>query len=207
MSLKSEDILNKESQLAKQALLKHGVIAFPTETVMGLACVFDDFEAYTKLNQVKRRPEDKPYTLMLKNKHEIKKYAVISEKIQRVIDAFVPGSITLLVPLKEGTVPEFATHGMPILGVRVPENDESLAVLEAIGKPLLVPSANRSGEAPALTSEEVKQIFGDEVDFVVSGEAKKNRPSTIVDLTKTTPKVVREGPISELEILKVWNQQ
>ena len=174
---------------------------------MGLACVFDDYDAYSKLNQIKRRPEDKPYTLMLKNKHEINKYAVISSSIQRVIDAFVPGSITLLVPLKVGSVPEFVTHGMPILGVRVPENEESLAVLNAIDKPLLVPSANRSGEAPALTSEEVLKIFGDEVDFVVSGEAKKSRPSTIVDLTKPTLKVVREGPISEAEILEVWKKR
>ena len=207
MVLSKENRLIAEAKQAKEALLKHGIVAFPTETVMGLACVFDDFAAYQKLNQVKRRPEDKPYTLMLKNKHEIEKYAVISERMQRVIDAFVPGSITLLVPLKEGTVPEFATHGMPILGVRVPENDESLAVLEAVDKPLLVPSANRSGEAPTLTSEEVKKIFGEEVDFVVSGEAKKNRPSTIVDLTKPIPKVVREGPISEAEIIEVWNRQ
>ena len=207
MSFRKPDELIKESQLAKQALLKHGVVAFPTETVMGLACVFDDYDAYSKLNQIKRRPEDKPYTLMLKNKHEINKYAVISSSIQRVIDAFVPGSITLLVPLKVGSVPEFVTHGMPILGVRVPENEESLAVLNAIDKPLLVPSANRSGEAPALTSEEVLKIFGDEVDFVVSGEAKKSRPSTIVDLTKPTLKVVREGPISEAEILEVWKKR
>ena len=207
MSFMKRQNLQKESQLAKDALLNHGVVAFPTETVMGLACVYDDFIAYTKLNQIKRRPEDKPYTLMLKNKHEIEKFAILTEQMKRVIEAFVPGSITLLVPLKEGTVPEFATHGMPILGVRVPENEESLAILEAIDKPLLVPSANRSGEAPALNSDEVKKIFGDEVDFVVSGEAKKNKPSTIVDLTKSTPKVVREGPISEEEIIKVWKDR
>ena len=52
---------------AKEALDNHGVIAFPTETVMGLGVYFDDFEAYNKLNRVKERPEDKPYSMMLKS--------------------------------------------------------------------------------------------------------------------------------------------
>ena len=198
-------LLNEEALKAKEALLNHGVVAFPTETVMGLAVVFNDRAAYEKLNSIKRRPEDKPYTLMVKNKEEIYKYAIIKPAVKRVINAFIPGSLTILVPLKEGTVPEYVTHGTHILGIRVPENNESLAVLNAIDVPLLVPSANRSGEAPALTGEEVKKIFGQEVNYVVSGEAQKSVPSTIVDLTGEMPKVVRKGPISEEEILKVWN--
>ena len=198
-------LLNEEALKAKEVLLNHGVVAFPTETVMGLAVVFNDRAAYEKLNSIKRRPEDKPYTLMVKNKEEIYKYAIIKPAVQRVINAFIPGSLTILVPLKEGTVPEYVTHGTHILGIRVPENNESLAVLNAIDVPLLVPSANRSGEAPALTGEEVKKIFGQEVNYVVSGEAQKSVPSTIVDLTGEMPKVVRKGPISEEEILKVWN--
>ena len=198
-------LLNEEALKAKEVLLNHGVVAFPTETVMGLAVVFNDRAAYEKLNSIKRRPEDKPYTLMVKNKEEIYKYAIIKPAVKRVINAFIPGSLTILVPLKEGTVPEYVTHGTHILGIRVPENNESLAVLNAIDVPLLVPSANRSGEAPALTGEEVKKIFGQEVNYVVSGEAQKSVPSTIVDLTGEMPKVVRKGPISEEEILKVWN--
>lgn len=207
MAKEKELILKEEAREAKEVLLKHGVVAFPTETVMGLGVLFSDKQAYEKLNRIKRRPEDKPYTLMVKNKEEIYKYACINERAKRVIDAFVPGSITILVPLKKGTVPEYVTHGTHILGIRVPENEESLAVLREIDMPLLVPSANRSGETPALTDREVKTIFGDEVDYIVSGEAKKNQPSTIVDLTKDQPKVVRLGPIKEEEILKNWNGQ
>ena len=203
--MNKKEQLAKEVSIAKEKLFNHGVVAFPTETVMGLAVLFNDRMAYDKLNTIKRRPEDKPYTLMLKAKEEIYKYAVINERAKKVIDAFIPGSITILVPLKEGSVPEYVTHGMHVLGVRVPENEESLALLNEVGSPLLVPSANRSGETPALNDKEVKDIFSDEVDFIISGEAKKNKPSTIVDLTGETPKVVREGPISLDEILKIWN--
>ena len=151
-----------EFQQAKEALYKHGVIAFPTETVMGLGVLYNDRIAYDKLNEIKRRPEDKPYTLMVKDVNDISEYALIDERTQRVIDALMPGSITILVPVKVDAVPEYVTHGTGIIGIRVPENKEALEVLEEAKLPLLVPSANRSGEKPALSDKEVKEIFGDE---------------------------------------------
>ena len=195
-----------EFQQAKEALYKHGVIAFPTETVMGLGVLYNDRIAYDKLNEIKRRPEDKPYTLMVKDVNDISEYAIIDERTQRVIDAFMPGSITILVPVKEDTVPEYVTHGTGIIGIRVPENKEALEVLKEAKLPLLVPSANRSGEKPALSDKEVKEIFGDEVDYVVSGQAKLAKPSTIVSLVNGEVKVLREGPISEEKILKIYNK-
>ena len=194
-----------EFQQAKEALYKHGVIAFPTETVMGLGVLYNDRIAYDKLNKIKRRPEDKPYTLMVKDVKDISEYALIDDRTQRVIDAFMPGSITILVPVKGDAVPEYVTHGTGIIGIRVPENKEALGVLKEAKLPLLVPSANRSGEKPALSDKEVKEIFGDEVDYVVSGQAKLAKPSTIVSLVNGEAKVVREGPISEEKILKIYN--
>lgn len=197
--------LEKEIEISKEKLLKHGVIAFPTETVMGLGVLYNDREAYDKLNQIKRRPEDKPYTLMVKSIDDLAKYGVINEVTQRVIDAFMPGSITILVPVKENSVPDYVTHNSNVIGIRVPTNLEAISLLEKVEIPLLVPSANRSGEKPALNSDEVKRIFGDELDFVISGEAQNEVPSTIVDLTKETVKVVREGPIDERDILDAIN--
>ena len=195
-----------EFQQAKEALYKHGVIAFPTETVMGLGVLYNDRIAYDKLNEIKRRPEDKPYTLMVKDVNDISEYALIDERTQRVIDAFMPGSITILVPVKRDAVPEYVTHGTGIIGIRIPENKEALEVLKEAKLPLLVPSANRSGEKPALSDKEVKEIFGDEVDYVVSGQAKLAKPSTIVSLVNGEVKVLREGPISEEKILKIYNK-
>ena len=199
LSLKSQAIL------AKDALLNHGVVAFPTETVMGLGVLYNDFEAYQRLNAIKERPEDKPYTMMLGNPKDINKYAIINEATQRVIDKFMPGSLTILVPVKGDSVPAYVTHSTGVIGLRVPSNVEALCVLSIIGIPLLVPSANKSGSKPALTSEEVFGIFGHELDYVVFGKAKSSIPSTIVDLTGDQPKVVRKGLIPEEEIVKVYN--
>ena len=205
--IKYDPRINNEAALASEALSKGGVVAFPTETVMGLGVVYNNRAAYDKLNKVKERPEDKPYTLMVKNVEEIAKYAVIDKATQRVIDAFMPGSITILVRVRKGSVPAYVTHSTDIIGIRVPTNIEARVLLDMASEPLLVPSANKSGSKPALNSDEVKQIFGQELDFVMSGKAKGEVPSTIVDLTKETPKVVRHGPISEEDIIRVWNNK
>ena len=184
----------------KEALDNHGVIAFPTETVMGLAVYFDDFKAYNKLNQVKRRPENKPYSMMVKNSQEIEKYAVVDDRIRKIINAFMPGPITLLLKTKE-VLPEWVTHNSGIIGIRIPSHEVSLDILNAIEKPILVPSANKSGNPPALTAKQVEEIFQNELDFIVPGEANLEKASTIVDLTKEEIVVVRPGPIT-LEMIK-----
>lgn len=205
--IKFDPRINSEAASASEALRKGGVVAFPTETVMGLGVVYNDHRAYDRLNKVKERPEDKPYTLMVKNVEEIAKYAVIDEATQRVIDSFMPGSLTILVKVKKNSVPSYVTHNTDVIGIRVPTNIEARILLDMVSIPLLVPSANKSGSKPALNSDEVKQIFGEELDFVMSGKAKGEVPSTIVDLTKESPKVVRPGPISEEDIVKVWNNK
>ena len=202
--IKYDPKINEEAALASEKLRKGGVVAFPTETVMGLGVVYNNRKAYDRLNKVKERPEDKPYTLMVKEAEEISKYAEIDEATQRVINKFIPGSLTILVKVKKNSVPAYVTHNTGVIGIRVPTNIEARVLLHIIGEPLLVPSANKSGSKPALNSDEVKQIFGSELDFVMSGKAYGEVPSTIVDLTKETPKVVRPGPISEEEIVKAW---
>ena len=182
-------------ELIKKALENHGVIAFPTETVMGLGVFYDDFEAYNKLNKVKNRPEDKPYTMMLGDTKNIAKYAYVDDRANKIIDAFMPGSITVLLKAK-ANVPGYVTHNTGIIGIRVPSLEDIQDMLNKVGKPLLVPSANKSGEKPAFNSEEVKNIFKDELDYIVEGKCIGGVPSTLVDLTNDNIKILREGPIS-----------
>ena len=185
-----------EIRKIKKALNKHGIIAFPTETVMGLGVFYDDFEAYEKLNKVKQRREDKPYTMMLGDPKKITKYADVDHNARKLISAFMPGSVTVLLHAKEN-VPSYVTHGTGVVGVRVPSLVDILDMLNQLGKPLLVPSANKAGEKPAFNSEEVKNIFGNEIDYVVEGECVGGVASTIVDLTTPEVKIIREGPVTK----------
>ncbi len=182
-----------------EVLNNHQVIAFPTETVFGLGVFYDDQKAYELLNTIKRRKEDKPYTMMLSKVEDIEKYAYVNAKYQKLINEFMPGSLTILVRSKDN-VPGYVTHNTGVIGIRIPSNKEALELLNYVKKPLLVPSANRADQSPARTCEEVVAIFGDEVKVVVPGQIESGEPSTIVDLTGPELKVVRKGPISLEEL-------
>ena len=186
-------------QEALEALNNHQVIAFPTETVFGLGVFYDDESAYHLLNEIKRRREDKPYTMMLSDVNDISKYAIVNEKYLPLIKKYMPGSLTILVRSKENVL-GYVTHNTGIIGIRIPENKEALDLLRYIKKPLLVPSANRADQKPALTDDEVKAIFQDEIKVVVPGKTCQGQPSTIVDLTGDEIKLIRKGPISLEEL-------
>ena len=189
-------------QLYKKALEElnnHQVIAFPTETVFGLGVFYDDEEAYNLLNKIKRRREDKPYTMMLSKVEDIFKYADINQRYLPLIKKYMPGPLTILVRSKNN-VPAYVTHNTRVLGIRIPANAEALALLEYVKKPLLVPSANRADEKPALTDSEVKAIFQDEIKVVIPGTTCQGQPSTIIDLTGDEIKLIRKGPISLEEL-------
>ena len=192
-------------KVCKKALFSHKIICFPTETVMGLGVLYNDEDAYNLLNKVKQRREDKPYTLMLGNKDDIDKYAYVDNRIKNVIDSFLPGSLTLLLKAKEN-VPSYVTHNTGIIGVRVPSNTEALELLKYIEVPLLVPSANKSGEKPALNDKEAYEIFKDEVEVIVPGCSTSGTPSTIIDFTKEKPVLIREGNLSFEEVMKIYER-
>ena len=195
------EVMENLYKLAKTALNEHQVIAFPTETVFGLGVYYDDEQAYQLLNKVKRRREDKPYTLMLYDVDQIEKYAFIDEKVKNALKRFMPGPLTLLLRSKDN-VPNYVTHNTGIIGVRITENKEALDLLKYLEKPLLVPSANRADQKPAMNSDEVKEIFQDEIKVIIPGKAIGGLPSTIIDLTGNEIKLIRQGPITLEDIKK-----
>ena len=192
-------IMNKICLDALKALDNHQVIAFPTETVFGLGVFYDDQTAYELLNKIKNRREDKPYTLMLGDVNKISDYADIDEKYLPIINKYMPGSLTILLKAKSN-VPGYVTHNTGIIGIRVPSNQEALQLLSFVNKPLLVPSANKADQKPALSAQEVKEIFKDEIKIIVPGKVSSGLPSTIIDLTGDKIKLIRQGAISLEEI-------
>ncbi|MBO4285728.1 MAG: threonylcarbamoyl-AMP synthase [Bacilli bacterium] len=187
------------------ALNSHGVIAFPTETVMGLGVYFDDQIAYEKLNALKERKPNKPYTLMLYDPYVISFYAEVDQRAVKLINKFMPGPITLLLKVK-GKVPRWVTHGTGVIGIRVPNNKKALDLLYNLDKPLLVPSANKADQPPCMNSKEVEAVFGDLIDYIIKGKANGGVSSTIVDLTGPEVKIVREGPLTKEDIFKALEE-
>lgn len=196
--------LEEELIKASEVLKSGGVVAFPTETVFGLGIIFDDKKAYDKMNKIKGRPEDKPYTMMLADPNEVELYANLNDESRKLVSAFMPGAITLLLPSKDN-VPLWVTHNTKVIGIRVSSSENVRKLIKLVGKPLLVPSANKSGSKPALNSLEAKEIFLNEVDFYINGESGHASPSTIVD-TCGKINIIREGDISKEEIAEVLKE-
>lgn len=188
----------------KQILLNHGIIAFPTETVCGLGIVYDDLISYEKLNKIKRRHEDKPYTMMLGSVNDIEKYAYVNDDILKIIHKYMPGKITLLLKAKESVLPHI-THNSGIIGIRIPDYPLILDIINYVGKPLLVPSANRADQPPLLDIDDVKKEFGCEIDYYIQGKALGLKPSTIINCCDTI-KIIREGDISFSDIINTLKE-
>ena len=141
---------------------------------------------------------------MLSNVKDIVKYAFISEKEMEVAKAFLPGPLTLL--LKKKNLPDWVTLDSDYVGIRIPDVLAIRKTIRNVKKPILAPSANISGEKPALTNAELKKIFGNKLDFILKGDALNSKPSTIV-LIDEDVKIIREGPISKQEILEVLKNE
>ena len=194
------------SNEAKEALRNGEVIAFPTETVFGLAVRYDSKEAYDKLVAVKRRPPDKPFTLMGGKDFKFEDFAILNDRAKKVIAKFVPGPITLLLKPKEGLADYLTLKGNTI-GIRVSSSSRLQNFITEVGCPLLVPSANKSSEKPGLTAEEVYDVFNGEIPFIVDEECDGQKPSTIVDLSdENTIRLIRQGDLPFEEIKKVYEE-
>ena len=198
----------KSTQLDEAAeLLKKGeVIAFPTETVYGLGVVYDNKEAYDKLVQVKRRPPYKPFTLMLADPEDVDKYANLNEAGKKLVNAFMPGPFTLITDAKPG-LPKWCLSEIGRVGVRVADYDLIRELIRKTGKPLLVPSANRAGEEPGRTAQQVFDTFGDEFPAVIEGKTFDSQPSTVVMVEEKYTHVFREGPIKIEDIKKAISKE
>ncbi len=199
-------IITFDSDLGVKALKQGKVISFPTETVYGLGCIYSSKEAFDKLVKIKRRPPDKPFTLMGGNKFSFEDYAYLDSKIERVISSFVPGPLTLLLKPKEH-LPYHVTLSSPTIGIRIPGLKILRDFIDRVGQPLLVPSANKSGCPPCINSSEVKDVFQGEIEYIISYEVKSSLPSTIVDFSTSSPRLIREGELSFDKILEVYNKE
>lgn len=199
-------IINFDDELAVEILKRGDVLAFPTETVFGLGVRYDKIGSFNKLVSIKRRPPDKPFTLMVGNKKMIYKFADVDKKAKKVIEKFMPGPITVLLKPKKDLYAHVTLNSGKI-GVRVPGLENLCNLINKVKVPLLVPSANKSGEPPVHTTEEIIDIFDGEIEATVLGHIEVgSKPSTIVDLSEEGKiTLVRQGGLSFDKIKEVYN--
>jgi L-threonylcarbamoyladenylate synthase len=187
---------------AAQIIRDGGLVAVPTETVYGLAGNGLDEGAVEKIYQVKGRPETKPLSLMVSGSQDMEKYCQnIPASAYVLAKAFWPGPLTIVLEAKPHCIPAVVLAGGHTVGLRCPDSDRTLALLRTGGLPLAAPSANPSGAASPKTAQEVAAYFDGRIEGILDGGVcGVGRESTIIDLTQTPYRILRQGALPETEI-------
>lgn len=186
-------------------LLRAGeLIGLPTETVYGLGADARNPEAVRRIFAVKGRPADHPVIVHLPDASHLERWAAhVPRDAQALARAFWPGPLTLI--LRRGPdVADEVTGGQDSVGLRVPAHSIALAVLQVFGSGIAAPSANRFGRISPTTAAHVRDELGDDVAMVIDGgQCAFGIESTIVDLTRGTPVILRPGRITAEDIARV----
>jgi L-threonylcarbamoyladenylate synthase len=184
---------------AIQIVRSGGIVAFPTDTVYGIGVNAFDTVSIEKLFTVKGRDASKAIAVLLSDISQLPLVCTfIPDYATRLGEKFWPGALTLVLP-REPSVPEILSP-LPTIGVRIPDHSFARSLIRACG-PLAVTSANISGHQSAISAEEVLEQLGDLVDLIIDGgKSRGGIPSTVVDCTGATFKVLRSGAISTEEI-------
>lgn len=193
-------ILNKNQiKEASEILKKGGILAFPTETVYGLGVVAPKEENYNHLVEVKKRPPEKPFTLMASNIKQVETYIEFNNLSRKIVKEFMPGPLTIIVKAKEG-IPFCVDHGSGFVGIRIPNDKFVLKLIDAVNEPLFVPSCNKSGNPPCMNTNSVINEFEGEIDGVIDGNCENGLPSTIIKIDGYNISLIRQGELSFEEI-------
>jgi len=177
---------------AAKVLKEGGLVIIPTETVYGIAASMLNKKAVDKLYEIKRRPKDKPFALLIDKKESIEELAgAIPPAAYRLADKFWPGPLTLVLK----------SRGAGTIGIRMPDNQVALGIIREAGTALFCPSANLSGKpAPVNLEEAIKDLDG-LVDLAIdAGRVKLGTESTVVDLSGESLRILREGAIDKNDI-------
>jgi L-threonylcarbamoyladenylate synthase len=180
--------------------IKNGeVVAFPTETVYGLGANAWNPTAIQKIFDTKGRPTDNPLIVHISAKKQLSQFAQsIPEEASKLIDAFWPGPLTIVLS-KKPEVLDLITAGLQTVGLRMPDHPLALSFIEQAG-PLVAPSANTSGKPSPTKAVHVLNDFGANFPVIDGGPTKVGLESTVVDLTSNIVTILRPGKIGRKEL-------
>lgn len=186
------EILSRAAEVLRAGRL----VAYPTETFYGLACDPRDPVAIEAVYAAKGRPDRLALPLLAADAASIAPFAVTTEGARRLMEAFWPGPLTLVLEAAADLPPRLLGGGRTV-GVRVSPHPVAAGLARAFGTPIVATSANHSGAPPPGTAREVEASLGDSVDLIIdAGPTRGGSASTVVDLTRDPPHLVRSGAVS-----------
>ena len=183
---------------AVEALAAGEVIAYPTDTVYGLGCDLSNKKAIDRLYQIKRMDRSHPLAFICPDLSDIARYAIVENVHYRVLRHFLPGPYTFILEATR-EVPKLVMTKRKTIGIRIPNAEVIRAIVRELGRPVISSTAQRPGSDPFVDPHEIDVEFKG-LGLVLDAGAGGMVPTTVVDLTRSPPEIVREGagPIDDL---------
>ena len=189
--------MNKQIEKAVEVLNKGGIVIFPTDTAFGIGCRIDKKKAIEKLFAIRKRPVFMATPVLVNDLEMAKEYLnkIPENVISKLIKPYWPGALTIVLQSRIDMVPELVRGHGTTIGVRMPNHQTTLSIINKLGVPLLGPSANFHKEKTPYKYTDLDLKLIKLVDYVVKGECYLKQPSTVIDCSKNPWKVLRIGAI------------
>jgi tRNA threonylcarbamoyl adenosine modification protein (Sua5/YciO/YrdC/YwlC family) len=179
---------------AVATIRRGGIIVYPTDSGYALGCQIGDKSALDKIRQLRHLEPKHNFTLVCRDLSELSTYAIIADSVYRILRAYTPGSYTFILPATR-EVPRRLQHPKRrTIGIRIPNNVIALALLDMLDEPLMSTTLTVPGtETALLEPEAIREVLGERVDMILAGGHCGLEPTTVVDLTKPKPVILRQG--------------
>lgn len=175
-----------------EALREGKIIAYPTDTYYGIGCDLYQKKAIEKVYRLKKRSLKKPFSFICADLKDISQYARVSNYAYRTMRRLLPGPYTFIL---DGTrlVPKIMLSPRKEAGIRVPDSQICMALVKALGNPIITTTASNAADVPLTDPQEIETLFKGSIEIVIDGGAVPSEPSTVVSLIEDTPKIIRKG--------------
>lgn len=190
--------MNNQIKEAIQIFNQGGIVIFPTDTSFGIGCRIDNEAAIEKLFTLRKRPVTQAASVLVSDIAMAEEYVTgISENVlEKLIKPYWPGGLTVVLPSNLDKVPVLVRGGTHTIGIRMPDYADLLTIISGVGVPILGPSANFHGHKTPFQQKDLDEDLLKLVDYVVEGNCKNNKASTVIDCTIIPWKVLREGAVT-----------
>ncbi|RPH86829.1 MAG: threonylcarbamoyl-AMP synthase [Desulfobacteraceae bacterium] len=169
-----------------------GVIAYPTDTIYGFGCDILNKKAIQRIYQIKQRDRSKPFSFICSDLKNISEYAQVTDYAYKTMKRLLPGPYTFILPGSK-LVPKIMQTKRKTVGIRVPKNNICLAIVEALGHPIISTSVGWSGREVLSDPQQIEETFGSQIELTIDGGILPNQPSSIISLLDDLPEVIRTG--------------
>lgn len=187
-----EDIKN-----AIQILKKGGIVIYPTDTAYGIGCRIDKIDAIKRLFEIRKRPVTQPLPVLVDSIEMAQKYlsSPIPDNVRRLMETYWPGALTIVYSCKVRYIHSLVRGKGETIGVRMPNHEVPLELIEGIGVPIAGPSANFHGMKTPYTYDQLDSKLKEKADYVIKGSCQIEDVSTVLDCSTAPWKIIRQGAV------------